>query len=484
MPASEDLFSFGVNQHGKTLAVPSDAVFDQLSGGAVRRRGLADIQDLAARRRDEAAADGKSFGLEAGEENADPNDLKLAGWGILFGRSVAKEIKDALKPLIELRRSQGANPFKIFEQGPKGHDEDVYQWMGDRGVSLNPVDPTLGVPYYLMIVAPPEDISFEFQYVLDIYWAVGRLWFDKVDKFAQYARSVATYEDPGHKPQQKRQVALFAPEHDFDRATQLFTSQVAKPLCGSDSSDALGKRLKYGLQPLLGAKATRDGYRKILRGDIDGGSPALLFSGGHGMQFDNGDKLQLDAQGALVCQDWPSDGAITDQHWFSAKDVPDDAKIHGLMYFMFACHGGGVPQFDNYDRLNNAPRQIAPRPFFSRLPQELLSHPGGGALAVLAHIERAWAYGFQGDGGLPQIQGFRGVLSNLLRGDRIGQATDTFNMNWAANNVRLTDAQMARERDPDLPIAPIKRFWIRRDDARNFMVLGDPAVRLRVADLV
>jgi hypothetical protein len=102
---------------------------------------------------------------------------------------------------------------------------------------------------------------------------------------------------------------------------------------------------------------------------------------------------------------------------------------------------------------------------------------------VLAHIERAWAYGFQGDGGLPQIQGFRSVLANLLRGDRIGQATDIFNMNWAANNVRLTDAQVARERDPNLPIAPIKRFWIRRDDSRNFMVLGDPAVRLRVADL-
>ena len=399
MPGSEDLFSFGVNQHGKTLGTPSDDVFDQLSGGGVRRRGLADILDLAARRRDEAAAEGKAFGMEAGEENADPNDLRLAGWGILFGRSVSADIKKKLQPLIDLRRSQGANPFKIFEQGPRGQDEDVYQWMGDRGVSLNPVDPTLGVPYYLLIVAPPEDISFEFQYVLDIYWAVGRLWFDTPAEFAQYAKSVKEYEDPAHKPQQKRQIAMFAPEHDFDRATQLFTSQVARPLCGTETSDPIGKRLKYGLQPLLGAQATKEGYRKILRGDIEGGPPALLFSGGHGMQFDNGDKLQLATQGALVCQDWPSDGAIAPEHWFAANDVPEDANVHGLMYFMFACHGGGVPQFDNYDRLNNAPRQIAPRAFFSKLPQTLLTHPRGGALAVLAHIERAWAYGFPGDGG-------------------------------------------------------------------------------------
>jgi hypothetical protein len=112
-----------------------------------------------------------------------------------------------------------------------------------------------------------------------------------------------------------------------------------------------------------------------------------------------------------------------------------------------------------------------------------LAHQNGGALAVLAHIERAWAFGFQGDGGIPQIQGFRGVLSQLLRGDRIGQATDTFNMNWATNNIRLTEAQFARDRDPSLPIAPIKRFWIRRDDARNFMILGDPAARLRAGEL-
>jgi len=482
--SDEDLFSFGIGPDGKPLPVPGDEVFEDLTGRAARTRGMASMLDLASRRRDEAAADGNTFGLAQTEADADPNDLSVAGWGILFGRSVSKDIKDALKPLIELRRSQGASPLKIFEQGEPGKDEDVYQWMQDRGVSLNPVDPSLGVPYYLLIVASPEEISFEFQYVLDVYWAVGRLWFDTPAEFKRYAESLVKYEDPAHKPRSKRRIALFAPEHDFDKATQLFTSQVAKPLCGiGTASDPIGKRLKYGLKPLLGSDATRVNYGSILRGTIDGGPPALLFSGGHGMQFNDGDEPQLTTQGALVCQDWPSYGAVTDQHWFSAADVPGDAQVHGLMYFMFACHGGGVPQFDNFDRLNNKPKQIAPRPFFSKLPQALLAHQNGGALAVLAHIERAWAFGFQGDGGIPQIQGFRGVLSLLLRGDRIGQATDTFNMNWATNNIRLTEAQFARDRDPSLPIAPIKRFWIRRDDARNFMILGDPAARLRAGEL-
>src|SRR5262249_35247661 len=136
-----------------------------------------------------------------------------------------------------------------------------------------------------------------------------------------------------------------------------------------------------------------------------------------------------------------------------------------------------------FDRLNNAPKRIANKPFLSKLPQEMLCHPEGGTLASLAHIERAWAYSFQGQRGGAQIQGFRDVIGRLLRGERIGQATDSFNIRWAAISTDLSDAQADRGRGVDVPLRRIGNLWVARDDARNFMILGDPAVRLRVEDM-
>jgi hypothetical protein len=133
--------------------------------------------------------------------------------------------------------------------------------------------------------------------------------------------------------------------------------------------------------------------------------------------------------------------------------------------------------------MNNQPRKIALKAFFSALPSKLLSYPGGGALAVLAHIERAWAYSFQGDKGGSQTQGFRDVIGKLMRGERIGQATDVFNTRWAALSAQLAETQLDLTHGAEIPLKTLGRMWVARDDARNFMILGDPAVRLRVEDL-
>jgi hypothetical protein len=423
---------------------------------------------------------GLSFAVEGG---IDANDLAQAGWGVIYSPSVTPEIKDALKPLLDHRKAQAA-PFKIFD-GPEGYlkGDRANDWLKRRKVRMDVVNPDNGVPFYLLLVGPPDEMPFEFQYSLDIYWAAGRLWFDTPEEFRRYAESVVRYENSAPVPTSRRGV-MFATEHDFDDATQLFTRQVARPLSVSDGGApaTVWTRAKFALDTCLAEKATRSALADVLRGR-QRGTPALLVSGSHGVECPLGDPRQADVQGAIVCQDWTGFGAIKPEHWFAASDIPADAKLHGMMHFFFACHGGGCTEFDDYDRLNKQSRRIASKPFFSRLPQVMLSHPNGGALAVLAHVERAWAYSFQGQRGGSQVQGFRDVVGRLLRGERIGQATDMFNMRWAAISTELSEMQADLARGAEVPMRTLGNLWISRDDARNFMVLGDPAVRLRVEDM-
>lgn len=413
----------------------------------------------------------------------DSNKLQESGWGVLFAPGVDPRIREALKPLLDHRRAEVGDDrlFRVFEDDAQPRPgESALDWLARMGVGLDVVDPLAGVPFYLLIVAPPEAVPFEFQYTLDLYWAVGRLWFPTVDEFRQYADSVIGYEK-SVVVLTSRRAALFATSHDFDLATQLFTQQVATPLWeGDDRYPPFGSRRQFAQTTLMGPKATRSGLAELLRGGAPGGSPALLFSGTHGMVFPSDDPRQAEGQGALVCDDWPGYGGIEREHWFSGEDVPADSRIHGMIHFLFACFGAGCPALDDFDRLGAEPKRMAAKPFLSRLPQALLAHPNGGALAVLGHVERAWSYSFQTTRGASRLQGFRDVLGRLLIGQRVGQATDQFNLRWAALSTGLSERLNDERRGVPVSRQELAQLWVARDDARNYIILGDPAVRLRV----
>jgi len=135
---------------------------------------------------------------------------------------------------------------------------------------------------------------------------------------------------------------------------------------------------------------------------------------------------------------------------------------------------------DTYERrADGKPVPLMADPITARLPQRLLAK---GALAVLAHIDRAWAFSFQTDRLKAQVQDFRNVMELLLAGNRIGQATDDFNRRWSVLSAELSmlvEEQEASGTTPDTT-AQLGNRWVARDDARNYLVLGDPAVRLRV----
>ena len=92
----------------------------------------------------------------------------------------------------------------------------------------------------------------------------------------------------------------------------------------------------------------------------------------------------------------------------------------------------------------------------------------------------AWTFSFRAsDSQTPQIDVFDSTLKALLDGDPVGAATEYINQRYAELSVRLSNLliDQAELRKPSASLlARIKRA---SNDARNYVVVGDPAVRLR-----
>ncbi len=430
---------------------------------------LAELARVKRDRRDSAAVTLKAddqrpdYGVRFGVRQ---DDLASAGWGLVIGRGVSPEFTDALAHLLRLRSGQAGGRYRIFEgEDAPAPDESGLAWLARHKTGPGPADPDK-MPYYLLAVGTPAQIGFDWQHDLDTQYAIGRLDFGTRDEFARYAATVVAAD--GDEGPASPDIAVWAPRNAGDRATALSNRQFVAPLRDELTDHGCSVATHRA------EDADKDALARLV---ADG--PRVLLTVSHGIEFDADHPRQPAEQGALVCQEWPGplrwNREIPGGFVFAGADVP--ARVAPRLILLFACYGGGTPSHDRFDSAG-PPQRRAAVPFSARLPSRLLAAPEGGALAVLAHVDRMWGCSFSWKGVGSQVDHFTDSIRATLAGFRVGHALEPLDARYAQLSAALAQTLVAAHQGELTVPAELASVWTAAQDARSYSLFGDPAVRI------
>ncbi|MEZ4542247.1 MAG: hypothetical protein R3C43_19900 [Chloroflexota bacterium] len=171
--------------------------------------------------------------------------LPKAGWGVIFAQSDKDrlpDLKEALKPLLQLRQSQTTFYYEFDHDAARGWvgypnglaavaDEPISAtdlFLAQNGaVPGDPADPKK-VPYYLLIVGDPAAVPYEFQIQLAVVYAVGRIYFETLDEYRQYAQSVVAAAQAENR--RARAATFFGTANKNDNPTNRSAVELVAPL--------------------------------------------------------------------------------------------------------------------------------------------------------------------------------------------------------------------------------------------------------------
>ena len=403
----------------------------------------------------------------------DPHSLEQAGWGVITPGN-RQIYLDLLRPLLRRRESQAGRLYREFSRSRRLSAE---HFLKEHRETPGTIDPKK-VPYYLLIVGSPEEIPFEFQYHLSLSHAVGRVWFPERDSYRKYAEAVCQAEKEG--VERPRKVTVFSVE---DNPTARAIGEALVPPVRRLIAEGFPD---WELEIVRRERAVKSRLASLLGG---GETPGLLLVSTHGRNAPDEETRHL-AQGALLCERESGNAAKDGPVLFSAADLAEEpADLHGLIGMLFACYSVGTPVLDSFPHtaeglgpeaaLETRPRVISRRPMLASLPVTLLER---GALAVLGHIDRGWGtsffWGFE-SGDVGTLYSLEDALTQLLRGQRLGHALRPLSRRYSQLASRLAQMldmnRVGAQPDPGW----LGLYWTAVNDARNFVVLGDPAVYLR-----
>lgn len=469
--AEDDLVFNGVNASTGTLLFPKTSLERIARVIRGEEPDPDEVADLAARQQADTV---DHLAVIFGR---DPRRLDEVGWALVAAADVDPAVIEALTPLRDRRRSQAGDLYRELwgpEDGIRAND-DSQDFLIRHGVDANDVADPEQLPYYVLLVGGPDRIGFSFQYQLGVQRAVGRLHFDTPAEYARYAANVVAAESSPPPVTGDSRVHVFATRNPGDLPTALSASRLAVPLV----QDLNGKT---SVTSDIGEGATKQRLQELVQGK---GRLDILFTATHGLGLVGPD--QRDVQGALVCQDWAGElhahGQLTGAEYLAGGDLDAGRTVSPTLMFSFGCYSAGTPHVTDFIDAPN-PAASADPPFVARLAQRLLAHPLGGCLAFVGHVDRAWNLSFLFRGIKPRILPFSSSLGALLAGAPLGMAMEYVTLRYATTATELVNLlQKIRAWKFAVDDRELAYLWLATNDARNFLIIGDPAIRLPASSM-
>ena len=216
---------------------------------------------------------------------------------------------------------------------------------------------------------------------------------------------------------------------------------------------------------------------EVLHGRGVAGCPSLLFTASHGLGWPRHPDQGL-RQGAFIGQDWAGLGIVPQpSDCVAASDVADNARVHGLIAFFFACHAAGTPNYEQFPaNVREAPRRISEQHSIAALPSAYSGIQMAGPWPLLATLSEHGLTQSNLPGSVPAFCLSATFSAALCGANLLATPCAIFRDRITAASVRLIELQSQAVDDETELITT----WAERNDARNYIILGDPAARLRV----
>lgn len=427
------------------------------------------------------------------DEGGEPNDLHAQRWGILAPAGPRGDrLLEIIAPLIARRREQqqGA-PVRVYRLPATMSAAAAAQWK--KTVFRPQGDLDVEIPRYQLILGDLHELPLAVQQVQGSDGYVGRLAFDRDDDYAAYVDKVLRWERAPSAHAAGR--AIFHSVHDGSAATELGHQALVRP-----GIAVLRERLERGQVNADRIVESGDPERPDPQGFLDAARadrPAFLFSLSHGegpprRGWRSGAE-QRQGQGAMS---FGREGRLR------GEDLRDATFLPGGVWFMLACFGAGSPAESAYQHwleelralghhqgrpeavLAGIPRE---RPFIAAAPRAALASPNG-PLGFIGHIDLAWTYSFRelDQRAANRPAKFMGVVRSVLKRDRLGVGLRELSRYLGQTNQELTDLA-DEERAGRVVVDPGRRaqkahLWMLRQDLAAYVLLGDPAARVPLAE--